>query len=359
VLRRIGLASLLAVILITLQAPLAASALRGAPGSAEFGFGAHLDPAGPYSQDAVHLSSNLQLDWLAMDVSWQLVAPKSGAIDWSRLDPVFQTAQKNQVAVMVSLSNAPSWAITPQGPEPAKTAQFITSLLQRYGSTIRAIELFPGANTREGWSAVPDAAAYQKTWAAARTAVEKSKLAVVMVAAGLRPILANQQNQDAIDDLAFLQGLYAAGGKDAYPVVSMVSDTLTGAPLEAPGKAEKRVLRHYEEIRQVMLKNNHERGLIWITHLAPSTQTNQPDEQAQWLDEALRQVQSQLYIGGAFTSSLNPSSSTSRSIALIQPNGNYHPFYRTLRDLIAASRFESPNLRPGRPKNQPLLKSAK
>ena len=72
-----------------------------------------------------------------------------------------------------------------------------------------------------------------------------------------------------MDDASFLQALYKNGLRDAVTIVSVQASGLTGEPLQASDKSENRVLRHYENIRQVMLNNGHESGLIWITHLTP------------------------------------------------------------------------------------------
>ena len=112
---RLVLFLILAAVLNLLTPLESVFAARGAPGSAEFGFGAHLHLNGPFAIEGVRLASDLQLDWLGIDLSWRSVAPKSGAVDWSRLDPILETAARSQLAVMVSLTDAPDWALTPRG----------------------------------------------------------------------------------------------------------------------------------------------------------------------------------------------------------------------------------------------------
>jgi hypothetical protein len=149
-------------------------------------------------------------------------------------------------------------------------------------------------------------------------------------------------------------------------IVSLQASDLTGEPLQASDRSENRVLRHYENIRQVMLNNGHESGLIWITHLTPpggninseDQKYQDPDSQGAWFNQVYSQLKSQLYIGVAFLSGLNPTDS-SQSVSLIQSQGDYHPFYRSLRDLISANRSDHSSSRPGRAKDQPLIKSVK
>ena len=118
----------LAAILIALTPLESVLAARGTPGSAEFGYGAHLNLNGQFAIEGTRLANDLQLDWMAFDLSWRSVAPKAGSVDWSRLDPILETAARSQLAVMVSLTDAPEWALTPQGPSPDKTVKFIIQL---------------------------------------------------------------------------------------------------------------------------------------------------------------------------------------------------------------------------------------
>ncbi len=364
---RLVLFMFLAAILISLTPLESVLAARGAPGSAEFGFGAHLNLNGQFAIEGVRLASDLQLDWVGLDLSWQSVAPKAGSVDWSRLDPILDAAAHSQLAVMVSLTDTPEWALASQGPDPDKTAQFITQMVKRYPQVVQAVELFPGANTMQAWGRAPDPKAYMKVLIAVKNAIKKSNPQVRLVGAGLKPVMAADgiTTQD-INDTVFLQSLYKNGLADAVTIVSLQANDLTGEPLQASDKSETRVLRHYENIRQVMLENGHESGLIWITHLAPPSGSlnaedqkfQDPASQSEWFNQAFNQLKSQLYIGVAFFSALNPSDSGS-SVSLIQNLGDYHPFYRSLRELISINRSDPSGSRPGRAKDQPLLKSIK
>ena len=364
---RLVLFLFLAAILAALTPLESVLAARGAPGSTEFGYGAHLNINGQFAIEGVRLASDLQLDWMSFDLSWRSVAPKAGSADWSRLDPILDAATRSHLSVMVSLTDAPEWALSPQGPNADQTAQFIVQLVKRYPQVVQAVELFPGSNTFQGWGREPDAQAYIKVLNSVKNAVTKSKLPVRLVGAGLIPVLAgDQKTAQDIDDASFLQDLYGYGLRKAVSIVSVQASDLTGEPLQAPDRSENRVLRHYDTIRQVMLDNGHESGLIWITHLTPPNGTvntedqkyQDPNAQSAWYDQAFSQLKSQLYIGVAFLSGLNPPGSE-QSVSLIQRQGDYHPFYRSLRELISVNRSDQSSSRPGRAKDQPLIKSVK
>jgi hypothetical protein len=167
----------------------------------------------------------------------------------------------------------------------------------------------------------------------------------VIVAAGLTPIAPNSTAGD-LDDLAFLENLYQAGAKDWVPIVGVRLPDITGDPLFAPTPDEHRCLRHFEEVRQVMLKFKHRDGLIWITSFAWPSGTIQrsdlnyqnPEEQARWLNQAYQILEAQLYMGVAFFQQLNPPDPTEASPAtasLISPDSNLHPAFKSLGSMIS------------------------
>lgn len=361
-------ALLIIALIFTSFPPQDVSAERGAPGSTEFGYGTQINLNGPYVIEGIRLANEMQLDWLAFDLSWQSLAPKQGAIDWTRLDTVSKALDQSQTRLMISLIEPPQWALNAQGPDPLQVSQFVTQLIQHFPKSLGAIELFPNANTRSGWGRTPDPKAYIKVWNTVASSLQLLKSQVLLIAGGLKPVSAGENSMDVMEDLVFLQGLYSAGAAAVMPVISINAFELTGDTLQAPTKEQNKVLRHYEEIRQIMVANQHEKGLIWINHLiSPKNHSTANDQiykelvnQSNWMSRALIQLRSQLYIGVVFSGEMNPSPTcTANCPSIIQINGDYHPFYRSLRDTVSASHSGNPNSRPGRAKNQPLMKSSK
>jgi len=360
--RLIGLLALLGVIVSSLPLRPAAAA-RGTPESSEFGYGAHLDLQGQFVQDGIQLAKNLQVDWVAVDISWQAIQPsRENQVDWTRLDNVFALLERNKIIVMASVTKPPAWAVSNTGPDPDLAAQLVLQLVQRYSASISAVELFPAANTRSGWGARPDPAAYMTLWKNVSNVLADSTSPVLLVAAGLVPQV--NPTPDQLDDLQFIQGLYKAGAKNQVKVFSLQMQNVTGVPATNPTQDEHRVLRHYEEIRQVMILNQHDKGLLWITQLT-APQDNDAEsallaqKQAAWLAQAFQQLRSQLYIGVAFLNRLNPSGDQSDPVngtPLITLTGDLHPAFRVLRDQIAQNSSGGMDPRPGRPKTESLIK---
>lgn len=349
--RWISLAVLLALLGLTGTA-YAAKAARGTPSSPEFGYGARLDQDGQLVSQALASAADLKLDWIELDFDWARQWPDAThQPDLHTLDQAMQVAAEYKLPVAISISDAPGWARTDQGPDPVMTAWFVANLARRYPNTLQAVELFPGANTRQGWGARPDPQLYSALLNAAQAGLQKAGLPLLLVAGGLTPLPPAPSGQD-LDDLGFLQSLYAAGGLKDIPIVSIRYADIIGDPLKAPDGSEHRILRHYEEVRQVMLANDDKTGILWITDLSwPSGKIQEsdsiyqnPEVQAVWLRNAYRQLRAQLYIGAAFLHRLNPSSTGGGESAssLIRSNNSLHPFYEVLGKLILQNNPSAP-----------------
>lgn len=344
-------------------------ASRGVPGSAEFGFGAVLYPEGQNVSEALALAEELNLDWLSVPVAWSAVQGAAGtAARFETLDPVMQFALQHKLPVLVNLTNAPTWSRTARGPNPDQTAQFVALLSQRYPA-IEAVELFPGANTSLGWGSQPNAQDYINLFKTVDANLKRLGLPVLLIGAGLTPLPTVPTGGD-VDDLVYLQTLYQAGAAQVIQVVSIQYTGMTGEPLRPMDGQEHRILRHYEEVRQVMSANQHQNGRIWITRLSPPSGTIsttdsiylEPNAQSTWLSQAYLQIRAQLYIGAAFLPGLNspqgtPWETTDRQVISLINAGASHPFRAALRQMIDQNRVGGQAVEQGQPKEGNFGKS--
>lgn len=336
-----GIINLLSVFV----SPIKAQAENGLPNSAEFGYGVRLDLGGAQINPSIAASSSLKLNWLALDFDWEYIWPAKDAIpNLETLDQAMYLAQQNHLSVMISIIRPPAWVVSSEGPDPTMTTKVVEYLARTYPGTLLAIELFPGANTIQGWGATPDPIAYFNLLQKTTVALQSAGSTVVIVAAGLTPLSPSPKHGD-MDDLAFLAALYNAGALSWMPIIGVRLLDTTGDPMDAPTQNEKRYLRHFEEVRQVMLDHNHREGLIWLTGFAwPSGHLHTSDtlfrntkEQTRWLNQAYQILKAQLYIGVAFFSQINPPGShpiSTNPVYLIRPDLSFHPALANLGLLI-------------------------
>lgn len=338
-------------------------AARGLPGSAEFGYGARLNLYGGQFDQGLALVGQLRLDWLTIDLPWATLMPDPAAnIDFSRLDKAIQVADQNQTAVLFSLTQAPAWALTEQGPNPNLAAVFIQMLAARYPGTLQAIELFPGANTQAGWGAAPNPTAYWQLFAGVRAKLQENGVSVELVAAGLE--ITNGSSAGSMNELDFLRGLYQAGAAGNLPVVSLRYAEITGQPSDAALDVETRMLRRYEAVREVMVENNQANSLLWITRLsvpdgtinAGETTTKDPNQQSSWLTQAAELLHAQLFIGMTVFADLNAPDATQPIFRGVDLAAGSHPFARALRQIIQQNDVSLLSTPLGRAKNEAFTK---
>lgn len=320
-----------------------AQAVRGMPDSTEFGYGAQLDIWGEEVDLSIKSAVAIGLDWVRIDFDWARLWPDStGSPNLENLDRVMRDLSLHHINVLLSLINAPSWAKTPLGPDTEYTIDLLRLLVERYPENLLTIELFPLANTLQGWGAIPDPAAYSALLEASQKALGESGSPALIVAAGLAPLPQDHSPKD-MDDMLFLEELYQAGATAYMPILSLRLNGVSEDIMAPPDSSDPRVFRHYESLRQVMIKNDHSNGLIWITGFAwPPTNTDN-SEQVRWLIQALTLTKSQLYLGVAFFDRLNPESGSSSNLSdslILTDSGNthLHPALSTLGQIITVGR---------------------
>jgi hypothetical protein len=324
--------------------PRTAWGLSGTPDSTKFGYGARLDAYGAEVALALKAADSIGMDWIGVDLDWTRVWPDRGTDpQLEALDFVMRKTSTYELATLISITNPPRWAITAKGPDQVATTQLVLLLAERYRQNLLSIELFPGANTVQGWGAEPDPLAYKTLLKSCWKALQSSQSPVLLVAGGLKPIVANRSAGD-MDDLAFLSGLYRSGAEGFMPVVSLRLPAIPADLLADPKSGSAGVLRHYEAIRKIMKKYGHNSGLIWITgYTCPVHEVQLPEDQAEWINQSYQQMRSQLYIGAAFLDGLNPpdKNSTSDRLYLIHKDGaqiRLHPALAAIGKLITLDR---------------------
>ena len=355
---------MLFLMLLGIASPVPGKAESGMPDSPKFGYGARIDPWGQEIETALNAASEARLDWIGIDFDWGRHWPDlNSSLNLAGLSRVMSYASDHDLMVLISIIHAPSWALTPQGPDPDLTAGLVAQLSRLYPDTLLAVELFPSANTVRGWGAVPDPEAYSELLKVTGRTLENAGRPTVLVAAGLEPVLTGGSSQvgssrQDMDDLLFLQRLYDAGAGNYLPIIGVRIPQTAQAPLAPPWKADPRVLRHYESVRGIMLSNHHSEGRIWITGFSmpgeqpadinsasksmPSKANPAVNEQVRWFNQAMSLMKSQLYIGAVFYGCMNPTAKDIPGkmdhtcfIGVDNPNVKFHPAFQSLEQIIS------------------------
>jgi hypothetical protein len=338
------LPALLICLVLTASAILPGGAAPGTPQSLEFGFGGWLDVEGLHVTPAINIASGIGMKWLAIDFDWEKTwMDPAVPPDLSSLTQAVSAGQNANLNVLISITNPPSWAMTSTGPNPELTASLVMGLKQLYPAALKAVELYPEANTRGGWGTRPDPAAYAHLLKTVSNLLENNQIELILVAGGLLP-LTDKASVEDIPDLVYLDALYKTGIQSRLAVISIRLPEITSDPLSQPENSNPHILRHYEEVRQVMLANQHPQGILWITRFswpeggAGAAERN-AEQQADWLYKSYNLLRGQLYIGTAIFSHLNPTAGSDRdlSTSLVRPDGSLHPSTEILSSMVILS----------------------
>jgi len=314
---------------------------NGLPNSVEFGYGAWVHANGGSPETAINTAKNLNLDWIALELNWAAQWPDpSLSPDLGALANTLNLANQQRIPVMLSIHTPPAWVMTAQGPNADVLSNFLVQLVQAYPS-IHAIEVLPGANTIAGWGTMPNATSYTALFQNVHQQITQLNLGITLIAAGLQtPVQAGD-----ITETDFLRQLYATGIKPIMPIVSVQLDQIQGDVLDYPSPDNPFVLRRYENIRMVMMQNQHPEGLLWVTRFSwPDMLQANPAQQANWLFSSYQMMSAQLYIGTAVFDSLNPSPNAQGMSSLILPDQTQHPALQRYLDITSVSGGEMTSL---------------
>jgi hypothetical protein len=223
--------------------------------------------------------------------------------------------------------------LTQEGPpaDPQTYAVFVGEMAKRYKGGVQAIEVWNEQNlAREGGGAPMPPADYVALLSVAYQAIKTADPSIIVVSGGPTP--AGDVPGAAIDDITYLNAMYAAGLKG-------VSDAVGAHPsgYNCPATADWQTVtdpdaffrgpfdnRHHswcfrgtmEGYREVMVANGDADKRIWPTEFGwavsstPETgyeyaADNTREEQAGWIVEAFQQAEAWGWVGPTFLWNLN------------------------------------------------------
>ncbi len=298
--------------------------------------GARIDLNGQYIEMSVEQAA-AGLQWLAIDISWAAIMPTAEQYAPSdQLENFLQLAADQGLNVLVGVTEAPTWALTPLGPDPQATSEFIYNLAADYPA-IAAFELFPGANTTAGWGVPPHPGAYLAVLQLSKTQLEKLSRPIRLIAGGLTPLTAASDPED-IDELSYLARLYEHNGAVLLPTISLRYLATSSPADQLPTNDQPTTLRRYENIRYQMLQYGHKEGALWITGFSwPTTENFSASEETAWITQAYQMMNAQLYIEISFFNSFNPG--PGNHAAMTSPDGLLHPAFSLLLEIANVNRY--------------------
>jgi uncharacterized protein YraI len=306
-----------------------------APGS--FGYGVQAQVYG--GADLGYVASatrNMGFNWVKFQVPWKDFEGSKGSYGWGGLDYIVDTLSGSGLNILMSVVKAPNWSrpgntdLSVEGPpaNPQDYADFVGALAGRYKGRVKAIEVWNEQNLWYEWGHEPlDPGRYMELLCQAYGAIKAADPTMSVVAGALTPTGVND-GSTAIDDVAYLQRMYATGrlqrcsdGIGAHP---SGYNNPPDAKFGYTNPAEPSFKNHpsfffrdtMERYRSVMVANGDSGKRVWPTEFGwASTSSpvagyeyardNTPEEQAQFLVQAYQMAKNWGWVGPMFLWNLN------------------------------------------------------
>ena len=218
--------------------------------------------------------------WAEFEVDWGSTEPSRGSYDWGNVDNIVNSAEAAGTGLILRVDQSPGWANSSgaHGWYPPNSAgdygRFLGTLAAHVHSRFShplAYEIWNEPNISDNWGGrCPDPVAYTRLVQAAYPAIKAVDgrarvLAGSVTTVGALP-LGDQSSTCALDDLAFIHGMYGAGLIGSFDALSThpygFGDTPEADP-RTPGRTL--VFRRAELQREAMLAHGDAAHHIWIT----------------------------------------------------------------------------------------------
>ena len=201
---------------------------------------------------------------------------KKDFFNWTQADLIIRHAERQGLQIIARLGLAPAWArpssaahITTLTYLPAESftqfAEYAAAFAQRYADTVEHIIIWNEPNLSLEWGYRPvDPAAYTQLLQATYPLVKRANPAAVLLAGALAPTLEPPGSSAGLNELDFLQAMYAAGAAEYFDALAIHSYGFRAPPEFEPGPARLN-FRRAELLRTLMLDKGDGAKPVYIT----------------------------------------------------------------------------------------------
>ena len=334
----LGAAGLIGAVAV-LVAPVASSAQSSTTADPNgFGYGFqvqlwHYDPVA--RSNVIGDVTQSGFNWLTQQIDWQEVEVEPGNYDFSQLDNIVNEASAAGLKIMLSFFHAPAFyrsetsGLMPA--DPSTFGAFMQAVAGRYPGQVQAYELWNEENLdREAGTGNVDPSTYLPLLEAGYTGVKSADPNALVLLGAPSPTSSNVPGV-AIDDVSYLQQLYAINGGEAagfFDVVSAHPSGFSNPPDCTPATPQCSLsgawntddsffaFTRVSEYRDVMVQNGDDGKQIWFTEFGYCSNPTPPpgyeyckyiteDQQAIFLQQAYTMARQTPYVGAMFTWNLN------------------------------------------------------
>lgn len=284
-------------------------------------------------------------------VSWAEVESTQGTYDWSVYDPIVDALSNEGIDVIVVIADAPDWAATGQTVEsnvyppsdPDDLQRFAQALTSHFGEKVPYVQVWDRPNLSSQWGGRPaTGASFEPYLAAAFYGARAGNPEVRLVT----PELARRSDvPEGLDDLAFMDSLYAAGASDVFDIVGIRLNGGSNSPDDRRVSADRTNLSRAILFRELMLRHGDGETPVWATTYGWAAQGDVTrEEQAEYVVRGLERAWSEwpwmgLMVQWQFAT--KPGDPAARFA--IAPDGSSTPLFRRLTDPALQRRSDLAN----------------
>jgi len=214
--------------------------------------------------------------WIVEYFPWAYIEPASGQFSWEHSDLVIKHARSQGLKILARLGMVPSWA-RPHSAEQETTytyldqeqyddfANFVGAFLNRYRHDVQHIIIWNEPNLSFEWGYRPvDPGGYTDLLKAVYPVAHEVKPDVIVLAGALAPTLEPLGSPAGLNDLIYLQQMYAAGAASYFDALAVHAYGLAFSPDFPPDEATIN-FRRVELLREIMKRYGDENKQVYIT----------------------------------------------------------------------------------------------
>ena len=204
--------------------------------------------------------------------AWSDIEPRAGERVWDRYDAIVDQLTQRGIRVVAVLHRAPGWARPPEQvdffdappSDPAAFAQFAEAVAARYGDQVEYYQLWDLPNRPDHWGGMAATPAdYVSTiLSLGFNAIRTANPTATIIQAEPDPAPAGGA---AGADLAWVQGIYAAGGQPFFHVVAIRLDGGAHSPFDRGIAPDLINLSRATLFRELMIAAGDGARPIWAT----------------------------------------------------------------------------------------------
>ena len=223
-------------------------------------------------QRTLEMVREMGASWIVEYFPWGYYEPSKGRYDWKHADMVVDHARAQGLTVIARIDFVPAWA------RPEETtfryldrdhyvdyADFVHAFVTHFRGRLGHVIVWNEPNLTFEWGyRSPDPEAFTELLRVTYTRAKEADPSIQVLAPGLAPTLAPEGSPWGMDDLLFLERMYAAGAAQWFDGMAIHAYGLTFSP-DDPAHPQEINFARAELIRELMVREGDGQKPCYVT----------------------------------------------------------------------------------------------